>query len=170
MTCAPDQFACSDGTCVATTKLCDGTTDCPGGEDENRTNCNAVLITPSASPVTPTVPSSGNDSHYLAFRRRLFSVFQWFTYTSLFLQLVGPMSSAVPLVGSVCLRPGIAMGKQTVWMVVMSSSVPPPVALARCLASVGTSVWTTSSSVTGRHSAGMHRTRVSTTVASYSQY
>lgn len=52
----------------------------------------------------------------------------------LFLQLVGPMSSAVPLVGSVCLRPGAVMEKQTVWMAVMSSSVLLPVALARYLA------------------------------------
>uniref|UniRef100_A0A8C9YCU5 SCO-spondin n=1 Tax=Sander lucioperca TaxID=283035 RepID=A0A8C9YCU5_SANLU len=57
VTCAPDQFACSDGTCVATTKLCDGTTDCPSGEDENRTNCYTVIITPSPSPVTPTMPT-----------------------------------------------------------------------------------------------------------------
>ncbi|KAA8580475.1 hypothetical protein FQN60_013433 [Etheostoma spectabile] len=57
MTCAPDQFVCSDGTCVANTKLCDGTTDCPGGEDENRTNCYTVNITPSPSPVTPTMPT-----------------------------------------------------------------------------------------------------------------
>lgn len=76
------------------------------------------------------------------------------------------MSSAVPLVGSVCLRPGVVMGKQTVWMVVMSMSVTPPVALARCLVLVGTSVWTTISSVMEPHTAGMPQTRVLTTVVS----
>lgn len=65
MTCGPDQFACNDGTCVTTTKLCDGTRDCPAGEDENRTNCYSVIITPPPSPVTLTVPTSGNDRHDL---------------------------------------------------------------------------------------------------------
>lgn len=74
------------------------------------------------------------------------------------------MSSAVPLVASVCLRLGAVMEKQTVWMVVMSSTVLSSVALARCLASVGTSVWTTSSSVTGPHTAETPQTRVLTTV------
>ena len=49
------------------------------------------------------------------------------------------MSSAVPLVGSVCLRPGAVMEKPTVWMVVMSSTALLSVALARFLVSVGTS-------------------------------
>lgn len=74
------------------------------------------------------------------------------------------MSSAVPLLGSVCLRPGAAMEKQIVWMAVMSSSAAPRVAPARCLVSVGTSAWTTSSSVMGPHIAGMRQMRVSTTV------
>ncbi len=65
VTCAPDQFACSDGTCVTTTKLCDGRRDCAGGEDENGTNCYAVIVTPSPSPVTPIMPTSGNDSRDL---------------------------------------------------------------------------------------------------------
>lgn len=170
VTCAPNQFACSDGTCVGTTTLCDGTTDCPGGEDENRTNCYIRITTPSPSPVTPTVPTLGNNSHDFQF-----SVFSFFStlslfYIPLFLQLVDPTSSAVPLVGSVCLRPGAVMGKQTVWMGVMNSSVQLPVALARCLASVGTSVWTTNSSVMGPHTAGMLQMRVSTTVVSYCEY
>ncbi|KAK0153877.1 SCO-spondin [Merluccius polli] len=29
VTCAPGQFSCSDGTCLSTTKLCDGMKDCP---------------------------------------------------------------------------------------------------------------------------------------------
>lgn len=82
------------------------------------------------------------------------------------LQLVGPTSSAVPPVGSVCPRPGIAMEKQTVLMAVMSSSVLPSADQARCPASVGTSVSITSSSVTGPHTAGMPQMRVSTTVVS----
>ncbi|KAI4806605.1 hypothetical protein KUCAC02_017423, partial [Chaenocephalus aceratus] len=53
------KFACSDGTCVTTTKLCDGTTDCPGGEDENRTNCHTA--TPSPLPVT--MPTSACRSY-----------------------------------------------------------------------------------------------------------
>lgn len=98
-----------------------------------------------------------------------FSVYIYFFIlkTALFLQLVGPMSSAVPPGGSVCLRPGVAMGKPTVWTAAMSSSVPPSVDQARCLASVATSVWTTSSCVTGRPTAGTPRTRASTTVVRY---
>lgn len=69
------------------------------------------------------------------------------------------MSLNVPLVGSVCLRPGGVMGRQTVWMVVMNSSVLHPVVLDRCLASVETSVWITSSSVTGPHTAGIPQMR-----------
>lgn len=72
----------------------------------------------------------------------------------------------MPLVGSVCLRPGAVTEKQTVWMAVMSSSVLLPVALARYLAKVGTSVWTTSSSAMAPHTAGMLRMRVSTIVVS----
>lgn len=84
-----------------------------------------------------------------------------------FLQLAGPTSSAVSPGGSVCLRPGVAMGKPTVWTAAMNSSVPPSVDQARCLASVATSVWTTSSCVTGRPTAGTPRTRASTTVVRY---
>lgn len=58
MTCAPDQFACIDGTCIATAKLCDGIIDCPGREDENITNCNTGIITASLPPVTPTSASN----------------------------------------------------------------------------------------------------------------
>lgn len=98
-----------------------------------------------------------------------FSVFIFFLRlkTAFFLQLVGPTSSAVPPGGSVCLRPGVAMGKPTVWTAAMSGSVPPRVDQARCLASVATSVWNTSSCVTGRPTAGTPRTRASTTVVRY---
>lgn len=72
VTCAPDQFACGDGTCISATKLCDGTTDCPGGEDENRTNCYTVILTPSPSPVTTTTPTLGNKSHDLKIYKILF--------------------------------------------------------------------------------------------------
>lgn len=65
MTCAPDQFACSDDTCVPTTKLCDGTADCPGGEDENRTNCYTTTVTPAIS-------TSRNDSHVLEIHKIFF--------------------------------------------------------------------------------------------------
>lgn len=75
------------------------------------------------------------------------------------LQLVGPMNSAVPMIGSVCLRPGGVMGRQTVWMGVMSSSVSPLADLARFSASVETSVLTTTISVTEFHIAGMPPTR-----------
>lgn len=57
-----------------------------------------------------------------------------------FLQLVGHMSLAVTLVLSVCLKPGIVMERQTVWMIVMNSSVRCPAALLRCPAKVETSV------------------------------
>lgn len=59
VTCAPGQFACRDGTCVPVSKLCDGTSDCPGGEDEDRTVCYAVVGTPSPPHITLTPPTSG---------------------------------------------------------------------------------------------------------------
>lgn len=52
VTCAPDQFACRDWTCVSNTKLCDGTPDCLGGEDETRNNCRTFIVTPAPPPVT----------------------------------------------------------------------------------------------------------------------
>lgn len=76
------------------------------------------------------------------------------------------MNLSVPVVGSVFLRHGIVMGKQTVRMVVMSSNVLLHVVLARCLASMGTSVYITSNSVMEPHTAGMLQTRVLTTVVS----
>lgn len=83
------------------------------------------------------------------------------------LQLVGHMSSAVPAGGSVCLERGAAMAKLTVWTAVMSSSVLPCVDQARCPASAATSVWTTSSSVTGRQTAGTPQMKASTTAVRY---
>lgn len=56
VTCAPNQFACADGTCVAKSKLCDGTADCPNREDEHKTNCYTEIITP---PITPTSGENG---------------------------------------------------------------------------------------------------------------
>ena len=156
VTCAPDQFACRDGTCVSTTQLCDGTADCADGEDENRTICYSILITPSQPHVTPTAPTSGI-SHVSEMQGGVLS--GRFSDSLLFLQLVDPLSSAVPLVASVCLRPGGVMGRQTVWTGVMSSSAPLPVAPARFRASVGTSVLTTTSSVTGLHIAGTPQMR-----------
>lgn len=61
VTCAPDQFACKDGTCIATAKLCDGTSDCPGGDDENKTLCYTVLVTPPQPHFTTAVPTSGKE-------------------------------------------------------------------------------------------------------------
>lgn len=58
VTCAPNQFACRDGTCIFTTKLCDGTIDCPGGEDERRNNCHIFIGTPAPAPVTLPGPTS----------------------------------------------------------------------------------------------------------------
>lgn len=70
------------------------------------------------------------------------------------------MSLAVPPVGSVCLRCGVVMGRQTVWMEVMSSNVLPFVALVRCRVSVGTSVLTTRTSVMAPFIAGMPQMKV----------
>lgn len=58
VTCAPDQFACTDSTCISTNMLCDGATDCPGGEDEARAKCTTISLTPSPS-VTPAVQTPG---------------------------------------------------------------------------------------------------------------
>lgn len=80
------------------------------------------------------------------------------------LQLVGPMSSAVTRVLSVCLRPGIVMERQTVWMLVMNSGVLCPAALHRCPAWVETSVWTVKISAMAPLTAGTLQMRVSITV------
>lgn len=77
------------------------------------------------------------------------------------------MNLSVPVVGSVFLGHGIVMGKQTVRMVVMSSSVLLHAVLARCLASVGTNVYITSNSVMEPHTVGMLQMRVLTTVVSF---
>lgn len=66
-----------------------------------------------------------------------------------------------------CLERGAAMAKLTVWTAVMSSSAPPCVDQARCPASAATSVWTTSSSVTGRQTAGTPQMKASTTAVRY---
>lgn len=84
----------------------------------------------------------------------------------LFVQPAGPMSSAVPLVASVCLGPGAVMGKRTAWMEVMSSSVLLRAVLARCPASAGISVLIISNFVMVLHIAEMPQMRVSTTVVS----
>ncbi|KAF9414619.1 hypothetical protein HW555_007548, partial [Spodoptera exigua] len=34
--CSRDEFSCSDGTCISVSSACDGITDCPGGEDEQK--------------------------------------------------------------------------------------------------------------------------------------
>lgn len=64
------------------------------------------------------------------------------------------------------LRPGTVTEKRTVLTAVMNSGVPHSVAPVRCLASVGTSVWTTNSSATGHRTAGMPQMKASTTVVS----
>lgn len=66
VTCAPGQFACSDGTCVATTALCDGMPDCIGGEDEIRTNC----FTNTTTPTTP----AGTDNADVKIQKHVYTV------------------------------------------------------------------------------------------------
>lgn len=130
VTCAPDQFACKDGTCLATAKLCDGTSDCPEGDDENKTLCYPVLVTPPQPHFTTAVPTSGKEFIFILF---FFSYWPVLSHGPVFFfsQHVGPMNLAVSLWTSVCLKPGDVMAKQTAWMEVMSSTAAPPVVLVR---------------------------------------
>ena len=44
MLCPDYQFQCRDRTCISDISLCDGITDCPGGEDESDCGCDVKSV------------------------------------------------------------------------------------------------------------------------------
>ncbi|MCW3467001.1 low-density lipoprotein receptor class A repeat-containing protein [Chitinophaga nivalis] len=58
--CAPNEFACRNGTCIPISKEMDGVMDCLDGSDEMAHSCSCTLKTTSGTSVDFPISSSAN--------------------------------------------------------------------------------------------------------------